>query len=56
MDEIDFEEGRLDFLRTQGDERISGVVDDNAGLNYKEVHEQTTPKVIGTSIFKKLFG
>jgi hypothetical protein len=46
-DEIEQEEQRLDFLKTQSDLRIDQMIADNAGLNYKETHTQTAPTVLG---------
>ena len=46
-DEIEQEEARLDFLKTQETLRIDQMIADNAGLNYKDTHKQGTPSIKG---------
>ena len=46
-DEIEQEELRLDFLKKQEALRIDQIIADNAGLNFKDRHEQETPTISG---------
>ena len=46
-DEIEQEEARLDFLKTQEALRIDQIIADNAGLNFKDKHDQDTPSIKG---------
>lgn len=46
-DEIEREEQRLDFLKTQMTLRIDQMIAGNAGLNYKDTHTQTNPSITG---------
>ena len=46
-DEIEQEESRLDFLKTQETLRIDKMIADNAGLNLKDIHVQDIPTLSG---------
>ena len=47
MDEIEIEENRLDFLKTQAEKRIGEILEENEGLKAKEKHVQTVPAMKG---------